>query len=134
MLGMTELLVWIGNELRLRLASLDDAVTRLVDAMAEVFELVAHTFIDVLVDQIARADLIDDGVEIGGCVGECQARGFCLMPLSAPLGDGPRATAVTIPRFPSTLAAGIGICVTGAAGRTSGAPLSTPVGLGWRQV
>ena len=37
------------------------------------------------------------------------------MPLSAPLGDGPRATAVAIPRFPSTLAAGIGIRVTGAA-------------------
>ena len=65
---MTELLVGIGNELWFGLASLDDAVTRLVDAMAEVFQLVAHTFIDVLVDQIARRDLVDDGVEIGGCV------------------------------------------------------------------
>ncbi len=65
---MTELFVGISNELRLGLIGLDDAVTRLVDAMAEVFQLVAHTFIDVLVDQIVRADLIDDGVEIGGRV------------------------------------------------------------------
>ena len=56
------------------------------------------------------------------------------MSSSAPLGDGPRATAVTIPRFPSTLAAGIGIDVTGAAGRTSGVPLSTPVGWGGDKV
>lgn len=68
MLGMTELFVGISNELRLGLIGLDDAVTRLVDAMTEVFQLVAHTFVDVLVDQVARRDLIDDGVEIGGRV------------------------------------------------------------------
>jgi len=68
MLGMTELFVGISNELRLGLIGLDDAVTRLVDAMAEVFQLVAHTFVDVPVDQIARRDLVDDGVEIGGGV------------------------------------------------------------------
>lgn len=68
MLGMTELLESVSNELRLGLASLDDIVTRLVDAMAEVFQLVAHALVDVLVDQISRADLVDDGVEIGGRV------------------------------------------------------------------
>ena len=68
MLGMTELFVGISNELRLGLIGLDDAVARLVDAMAEVFQLVAHTFVDVLVDKIAPGDFIDDGVEIGGCV------------------------------------------------------------------
>lgn len=65
MLGMTELFVGISNELRLGLIGLDDAVTRLVDAMAEVFQLVAHTFIDVAVNEVARCDFIDDGVEIG---------------------------------------------------------------------
>ena len=68
MLGMTELLVWIGNELRLRLIGLDDAVTRLVDAMTEVFQLVALAIIDVPINQIAPGDFIDDGVEIGGRV------------------------------------------------------------------
>ncbi len=65
---MTELLIGIGNELRLRLASLDDAVTRFVDAVTEVFQLAALAFIDVLVDQVSRGDFVDDGVEIGGCI------------------------------------------------------------------
>lgn len=65
---MTELLVGIGNELWFGLASLDDIVTRLVDAMTEVFQLTAMAIIDVLVDQVSRRDLIDDGVEIGGRV------------------------------------------------------------------
>lgn len=66
MLGMTELFVGISNELRLGLIGLDDAVTRLVDAMTEVFQLVALAIIDVPINQIAPGDFIDDGVEVGG--------------------------------------------------------------------
>lgn len=66
MLEVAELLVGIGNKLRFRLIGLDDAVTRFVDAMAEVFQLVAASLIDVLVDQVALIDLVDDGVEVGG--------------------------------------------------------------------
>jgi len=36
--------------------------------MTEVFQLVAHTLVDVAVDEVSRADLVDDGVEIGGRV------------------------------------------------------------------
>lgn len=56
------------------------------------------------------------------------------MPLSAPLGDGPRATAVAIPRFPSTLAAGIGIHLTGAAVGNLGGSFARPVGWGGDKV
>ena len=65
---MAELLVRISNKFGLRLIGPDDLIACFVDAMAEVFQLVAHTFVDVLVDQVARRDLIDDGVEIGGRV------------------------------------------------------------------
>ncbi len=68
MLGMTKLFVGIGNELWFGLASLDDIVTRLVDAMTEVLQLTAMAIIDVLVDQVSRGYFVDDGVEIGGRV------------------------------------------------------------------